>query len=405
LLLFLGSDSRVPTIGFDLDIQNKIFKGSKGSTSQNRGIAKWVTATFSYTHLSADELQLTKLHTVTLFLSSCVAVFLLYNVGKAIFFSNRSTVHLALLWVALVAVFDALASLCEIVHLRIYHNNGIGSYAIDAMAAHCEAVCDALLIILLLSLAAGWTLPSDVVLPYNPATASPMQRLVGQFSSPIASLMERQGTGGGKMNIGSFFCLFLLATHVICAQWGRIYNDDFESYHDYAHVPGRIIMTIRCVTGLFVVIAALQTRLRCRVLALQQFYVRFAWLSTIWCQSLPALVTGCNVMVPYYLRRPTVVIGSALLQSSCIALMAWLVTSHTGTYQQFSHISSTSDASVNSKASRGGGGIGNGFDDSNSELPGTSLTESLQNATTQRGHHNKSGASSWNVYKSKVRLD
>jgi hypothetical protein len=392
-------DARVPKIHFELDIRNKLPTRNLSNNKKQPGMiannkyhhGKFVAfqspaASASYTHLSADEMQFTLLHTITFTLSFGVVVFLLYQIGTVLFTSNKLTIHLALLWVAVVAACDALASLCEIIHLRMYHINGIGSYAIDAMAAHCEAVCDSLLIILQLMLASGWTLPSDVVIPYNPSTDSPIHKFISQFRSLVSNVI----TAKDGINIGTVLGIFILAMHVICAQWGRIYNDDFESYHDYAHLPGQITMIIRTTTGLLVVMAALQTRLKCKVQSLQMFYLRFAWLSTLWCQTLPALVAICNTMIPYYLRQPAVVFGSALLQTSCIVGMTWLVTSHSGAYHQFSHVTSQK-----------GFNTGKGSERFNE---GTSLTESLQNASIL-GSVSRHGSRSGGMWTTKIRAD
>jgi hypothetical protein len=163
--------------------------------------------------------------------------------------------------VAVAAVFDASSSFCEILHLKIYESNGIGSYVLDAMACHFEAVCDSLIVLLLLSIGAGWTLPSDVI-NVNP-NANVLQRFLTDMAKPMGSIYS--------FNAVAVLGIGVIAMHVILAQWGRTYNDDFESYHDFNHLPGQILMAMRLVLGFLLLAATMQTRLKCNVQQLKGF--------------------------------------------------------------------------------------------------------------------------------------
>jgi hypothetical protein len=351
-------DASVPLIHYDLTIQNHLPK--KGLKSKKQPL----------THLSGDELQLTSLHTVTMMLSGLVAFFLVANVIMSLSSQHKKTVHVALLWVAAAAALDAMSSLCEILHLKVYQGDGIGSYALDAMACHFEAVCDSFLVLLLLSIGAGWTLPSDAV-TVNP-NASSMQRFLMDMSKPIGSLYSFNGAA--VLGIG------VISMHTILAQWGRTYNDDFESYHDLEHLPGKILMFMRLILGFLLLAATMQTRLKCNVQQLKAFYVKLAIFGFCWFQSLPLLTVICNVFVPYYLRRPAIAISCALLQSSSLVILAWLVTAHTTAYHHFSHMTADSEPSLTDTLSyqqQGGAGSSGG----------------------------KEAPSTWTIGKSKIRLD
>lgn len=309
-------DSSVPLLHYELESYNH-FADSR-----------------ELSHLSADEQKLTVLHTATLVVSGLVAALLLMRVAmKAV--TAKSTIHAALLWVSVVASLDCASSMFALVHLQVYKSNGVGSYFCDALSAHCEAICDALIILLLLSIAAGWTLPSDVI-AVNP-NATSVQRLLQDLSKPLTSM--RAG------NLAGILALTTIGAHVVLAQWGRTYNDDFESYHDFEHLPGKILMVSRICLGVLLLAATMQTRLRCPS-KLQSFYFKLAVLGFGWCQSLPLLTFYCNRFVPYYLRNPSVYIGSATMQTTSILLLAWLVTSHATAYHRLSHMSSANDSSL-----------------------------------------------------------
>ena len=89
--------------------------------------------------------------------------------------------------------------------------------------------------LLLLSVAAGWTLPSDVVAVHH--NASPMQKLLGGLQSPFEALRA--------LNPTAMLAIAIFLSHIVLAQWGRMYNDDFDSYHDLNHLPGKFLMINR----------------------------------------------------------------------------------------------------------------------------------------------------------------
>ena len=334
-------DSRVPMIHYELDIVNQL--GTWGGTKSKT------------THLSADEMKLARVHFFTLLVSGGVAFLLCMNAGlTAVKGKQQQMVHAAVLWVALAASMDAGSSLCELMHLKLYERNGIGSYFFDAIAAYLEAICDSLLILLLLSIGAGWTLPSDAV--RVSAYQTPIQGIFQDLASPLRSITH--------LGVASVIFWSTIALHLILAQWGRIYNDDFESYHDLEHTPGKILMIFRIVLGWLLVAATMRTHMNCKSSQLQAFYLKLAALGFFWFQSLPCLTYFCNKFVPYYLRHPYVFTWSALLQSGSLVMLAWLVTAHTksSAYHQYSHMA----ASFNEGR--------------------TSLTESLNNAGGGAAH-------------------
>lgn len=175
-------------------------------------------------HVSADESHLKTLHTITLLVSLLVAALLCF--GVAIQLYETSSVHAAMFWVLAAAVSDALSSFLEVIHLKLYVGNGVGSYFLDALSAHLEAICDGLIVLLLLSVAAGWTLPSDVVRVQHNGTI--MQKIISGLKSPFGAFSSLSST--------TYFAVGIIVSHIALAQWGRVYNDDFDSYHDVSVV-------------------------------------------------------------------------------------------------------------------------------------------------------------------------
>ena len=281
-------------------------------------------------HVSADETHLKMLHTVTFLVSGIIAVLL--GMTIMIQFYEQDTVHAAVFWVMGAAACDCFSSLFEIVHLSMYAHDGIGSYSVDAVSAHLEAVCDSLVALMLLSVGAGWTLPSDVLSVQQNANA--LQRMLGGLQSPFGAMTSLTPTA--MLSVGIFL------VHVILAQWGRIYNDDFDSYHDLEHLPGKLLMLFRVVLGLAMLICCIQTRLRCPA-SLRNFYLHLGIVGTVWFQSLPVLTWIVNTAVPYYLRHRSIGIWGAILQTAAIMALSLLVTSHKSSYHKLSHMSAAKD--------------------------------------------------------------
>lgn len=289
-------------------------------------------------HVSGDEGHLKMLHTITLLVSLLVATLL--GLGVFIQLYEKGSVHAAMFWVMAAAASDAMSSLLEVIHLSLYAGNGVGSYFLDAVSAHLEAICDSLIQLLLLSVAAGWTLPSDVIRVHQ--NASSVQRALGGLHSPFGALKSLSST--------TYLAVGIFLLHIILAQWGRVYNDDFDSYHDLEHLPGKLLMLMRLGLGVIFLGGCSQTRMRCPT-SLHGFYLKFAIVGTLWFWSLPVLTWIVNTVVSYHLRHFTVGVWGAASQSSSIVLLSWLVTSHSTAYHKLSHMSAEKETLMDSLSS------------------------------------------------------
>lgn len=298
------------------------------------------------THLSTDEFYLSRLHTFTMFFSGFFC-FLLF--GKICYHLRKSgVVHIAKILVMGAAVFDTWSSAFELMHMTFYRFDGIGWYALDALSAYSEAICDAIVCMLLLAVAAGWTLPSDILaIEQRQNGASQMQAILIGLANPA----------GFESWLNPFTGVFfgLIATHVILANCGLAYNDEYDSYHDLEHLPGKILMGVRSILGFLMLAAVAQTRRKC-IARLHKFYAAFSIVGTIWFQGLPIITWLCNSVVPYHERHPAVIISSAILQSTSLLLLSWLVAIHDATsYHKVSHMTQTVDDNLTEKLTAAGG--------------------------------------------------
>lgn len=318
---------RVPLLRYDYQIYNMLTENA-------------------LTHMSTDEFYLSRIHTFTMFFSGVVC-FLLF--GKICFHLRQSgVVHVAKLMVLAAAGLDTASSAFELMHLTFYRLNGFGWYLFDAISADAESMCDAIVCMLLLAIASGWTLPSDVI------SVGSNQNGTSLKQSILLGLTNPTGSNSWCNSFSSLF-LGLVSTHFILANWGLSYNDEYDSYHDLEHIPGKILMALRSALGFLMLIAVTQTKSKCSA-ALHSFYSALAVVGTIWFQSLPIIAWFCNSIVPFHQRHPIVTISSAILQSVSLLLLSWVVAIHdSSAYHKVSHMTKTCDDNLTEKLARNGG--------------------------------------------------
>ena len=356
-------DNSIPVLHYELQLWNDVGGNQYSEREGGANAEMQPEKVRELTHLSADETGMASMHSITLVLSMLIAALMAMYIFKLLM--ETGNVHVAFFLVMLAAVFDALSSICELIHLKAYKVDGVGYYAMDAFSSHFEAMCDSLVALLLLSIASGWTLPSDAVAMPQSVGATRLQSLVQSMRNPAGALVTVSPAG--------YLALSIIASHALLAQWGRTYNDDFDSYHALEHLPGRMLMLFRMFLGLLMVAACVQTGNNCSP-PLQRFYTKLALVGTLWFQSLPLVTWVCSWALPYYWRHPAVAAWGALAQSAALVLLAWLFTSHSSSYHKVSRLQGNE-----------------------------SLTDQLASGPSMS--NSKSTPKTWNFGKTKIRLD
>merc|ERR1719343_320832 len=88
--------------------------------------------------------------------------------------------------------------------------------------------------------------------------------------------------------------------------------------------------------------------------SLRPFYLQLSVIGAVWFLSLPIMTWVANTFVPYHMRHRAVGVWGAILQTSGILLLSWLVTSQSTSYHKLSHLSSTKE-NLTDSLSRGSG--------------------------------------------------
>jgi hypothetical protein len=326
-----GHDNMVPKIHYTIHMRN---------------FRIWKRHYIKYGEFSADDQNLFPIHAFSMFATSIVfGILILYIIYQLNFdLSKQYTVHAAVLWVTGAALLDIASGFCELLHLAQYNEDGIGNYTFDALSAHFEAQCDAMIMVLLLSIAAGWTLPSSVITVVVPGTTTTSRRANGTTNQMIVALQRLTSSLAHPISIGmkgpsGMLAIGVAIVQAILAQWGRIYNDNFDSYHDMDHLPGKILLFIRVVVGVLFICTVRYTASspKCPP-ALSNFYRWYGFIGTTWFWALPVWVMYCHIALPHYKLKPYVFGGCCVLQGLSQIMLGILVTTQSTSYHQYSRM-------------------------------------------------------------------
>ncbi|KAL3786732.1 hypothetical protein HJC23_005295 [Cyclotella cryptica] len=311
----------------------------------------------TYDHLPADEGGIGMLLLVTLFFSGALALMLFYKFVRSI----GGDVHVAILVVMAACGCNGISALCELVHRGQYARNGYGNYAIDALSSYFEALSDSFVALVLLSIGGGWTLPSDV-LGGGIGREGSTNKLFKGIKNPAGALLDLiscRGRGGERL--GGIVALLIIFAHVGLAQWGRTFNDDFDTYHALEHPPGRALMLLRFILGLVFVtgVGMVRSGGRCPP-SLMSFLTRFALVGLSYFASLPGVAMFVGSALPYHQRHQALHLGAALVQACSLASLTWLFvgSADASAYHRLSKVGTHSDGDMTSDlvtpASNGG---------------------------------------------------
>jgi hypothetical protein len=293
---------------------------------------------------------------------------------------------------------NGLSALCELLHMEAYSRNGYGNYSLDALSSHFEALSDSMVSLILLSIGGGWTLPTDdmgggggglLVKGGNNSNSKLLRGIRNPAGSRLDLLSNGGGTGDGK---GGIVAMAIILSHAILAQWGRTFDDDFDTYHALEHPPGKALMVLRFVLGLVFVTGVGMVRSgsqgRCPP-SLMSFLTKFGLVGLSYYASLPGISMFVGSALPYHRRHQALHWGAALVQASSLASLTWLFVGG-------------SDASAYHRLSRVGKRRG---------VNGADMAEAISSSQRQQTHDMGHGSSAggrptmWRLGKTKIRLD
>jgi len=296
-LYYHESEQESPGLHYTADIYNQYQKGI-------------------YSHVSYDQRYMKKIHTITLFTSCIIIVIVVLRCVRINQIQHE--IHIGCIIVLVLTIMQILSTVCQYMHLIKYEYDGIGYYTLDALSAYFESIVDSIMSLLLLAISSGWTLPNDIII------SSPNRNILLTSLRSTQVLLSPSHSGNPLVSI---FIFSIFAIHFILAQWGRIYNDDFDSYHDLEHLPGRILFMFRIVLGVLFLynIATLRYKSVHMTTSLSKFYIFFGLLGLGWFITIP-LCAFLFVSTLLYSYQRHYVVECICCFIQCISLygMTWL---------------------------------------------------------------------------------
>ncbi|KAL3807186.1 hypothetical protein ACHAXA_006679 [Cyclostephanos tholiformis] len=374
-------DDKVPDMYYSASVRS-----ARRSTSSSGGGAD--EGLLPYDHLPADEDGIRPLLLMTLAFSGMLFALLFLNMARTTSMAvgggeERST-------------WRSLSSWRPTAHMEAYRRNGYGNYSFDALSSHFEALSDSMVSLILLSIGGGWTLPTDNMggggggLLVGRDNDSKLMRGI---RNPAGSLLDLISNGGGNGDgRGGIVAIAIILLHAILAQWGRTFDDDFDTYHALEHPPGKALMILRFVLGLVFVTGVGMVRSgsqgRCPP-SLMSFLTKFGLVGLSYYSSLPGISMFVGSALPYHRRHQALHWGAALVQASSLASLTWLFVGG-------------SDASAYHRLSRVGKRRG---------VDGADMAEAISSSQRQQSDNIGRGGTAggrptmWHFGKTKIRLD
>jgi len=298
-------DSKIPDMFYKIQVMN----GRGGKMDM------------TFEHLPADEEGIGFLLLLNLLLSGALTLLLFYRLASSI----GGDVHVAVVIVMAACACNGLSALCELVHRQSFSSNGVGSFSADCLSSHFEALSDSMVSLILLSIGAGWTLPADVV-GGGLGKDAVVGKLFQGVKNPAGSLLDLISSRGGSGDIkGGLVAFAIIAVHAGLAQWGRTFDDDFDTYHALEHPPGRALMMLRFALGLVFVtgVGTVRSGGRCPP-SLMSFLTRFALVGLSYFASLPGVSMFIGSALPYHLRHQALHWGASMVQACSLLSLTWL---------------------------------------------------------------------------------
>ena len=286
------------------------------------------------THLPADEYGLPKLYVfvaVMLVAFGFYAITLIREARK----ETGGKTHLVV-WLLGLAYVTLLFSLsCELLHLSVYKNNGKGIWICDLFSEIFDGASQLVVAFVLICLASGWTL-----VEYEDDSVR---------KNSVGSLLRHPENMVKGANLGIFVILaFVIFTTVlnILNKWDQ---EDFTKFHDYESFPGKVLVVVRFLLGVFFVISLLATlRAQSKLKSAHSggdkliiFLRRLLFFGGLWFLVFPFLVFVAAGSVAHYNRHRLVSGGVLVVQTICMLSLTHQFTSSHSQYHKLSTLADT----------------------------------------------------------------
>jgi len=185
-------------------------------------------------------------------------------------------------------------------------------FMFDFASALLQCASELTISVVLIALAFGWTFGLEAQEP-----------LEGQVGKLLSGLHAPGKLLRGLQSPSSLFILLIAASQVVLLIIGRSLAEGSDSFHDFEHWPGVVLLSIRIVLCAIFLWALRRSRTVESNAEVLDFLNRLAWFGAVWFLCLPLLVLVAVVLPPYR-RHQLVAGGSTLVQAAALILLSAL---------------------------------------------------------------------------------
>eukprot|EP00943_MAST-04B_sp_MAST-4B-sp1_P004535 g4535.t1 len=277
-------------------------------------------------HLPADETGMSILYLSNAIFGVCCLILLMYAISKGA--KETGNLHLISIMLLLAILLSISSTIFEIFHLLKYTNDGIGSNFSDTMAAVTASMCDFVVTFLLLSVSCGWTLSASLPTNLSSLGFTNKKRDTKGLFYLINLQLRKPSKLMSNFNLASSVLVLLFLFHLTLVICGRSYGDEFDTFHDFEHFPGKVLMFFRIACGVFFLFASTKTiKLQGGVGDMASFLLKFRIMGMLWFLSLPIGVFFAPLFAEY-LRHWWITAITMILQCFAIGSLLCFLAGH-----------------------------------------------------------------------------
>jgi hypothetical protein len=277
-------------------------------------------------HLPADETGMSILYLSNTIFSVCGLILSVYAISKEA--RETGSLHLISIMLLLAILLSISSTVFEIFHLSKYTDDGIGSNFSDTMAAVTGSMFDFVVTFLLLSVSCGWTLTASLPMNLSSLGFTNKTRAAKGLFYLINLQLRKPSKLMSNFNLASSVLVILFLFHLALVICGRSYGDEFDTFHDFEHFPGKVLMLFRIACGVFFLFASTKTiKLQGGVGDMASFLLKFRIMGMLWFLSLPFGVFFAPLFAEY-LRHWWITAITMILQCFAIGSLLYLLAGH-----------------------------------------------------------------------------
>jgi len=273
-------------------------------------------------HLPADEDGMFVSHVFVFLMLVGFLAALAWGIMNSL--NDTKQVHLSVLICGVATTCQLMSVICELHHLKVYMDDGLGMrwrftwMPMDFFSEVWQGISELLIQFTLISLAFGWT-----IIPNTGNEGGFFKALARPYE--LFKQVDRATTFVGSLALTQFSLELA----------GRMYEDDFNQFHDHEHWPGYLLMILRVLlAGLFTygIWLTKKNTAKNSEEEMTRFFRKLQLTGSLWFLAFPITVFLSSIAQPYH-RHGIVTIGAITTQVGAIGYLMFMFLTRSDYYK------------------------------------------------------------------------